>query len=237
VKSSQTQHVALVEMVEMNPCIFPGRRNPASGKVCRNAEGFDGMPVSNSSSNVKEKTTDIYNQQYSLVSKDGESIGIYEMGSLAGSSGVAYQTSQRSPLSYNIDLPKSSPMTELSFSKFGRGNVGAEGGDMKINARDVIQQHNANVSSFYNKPSSSEMSMSMFGANVGRTEEEQSGLSYYDELIQQLTNLLERHTQSSNSNGEDLSDIRGDTLSQLYYYGISAVLLYLLYRILYVKKK
>ena len=156
------------------------------------------------------------------------------MGSLAGSSGVAYQTSQRSPLSYNIDLPKSSPMTELSFGKFGRGNVSAEG-DMKINARDVIQQHNANVSSFYNKPASSEMSMS--GANVGRTEEEQSGLSYYDELIQQLTNLLERHNESSNSNGEDLSDIRGDTVSQLYYYGISAVLLYLLYRILYVKKK
>jgi hypothetical protein len=234
-KSSQTQHVALVEMVEMNPCMFPGRTNPASGKICRNDEGFDGMPVSSSSSNIKEKTTDIYNQQYSLVSKEGESIGIYEMGSLAGSSGVAYQTSQRSPLSYNIDLPKSSPMTELSFGKFGRGNIGAEGGDMKINARDVIQQHNANVSSFYNKPSSSEMSMS--GANVGHTEEEQSRLSYYDELIQQLTNLLERHNQSSNSNGEDLSDIRGDTVSQLYYYGISAVLLYLLYRILYVKKK
>lgn len=234
VKSSQTQHVALVEMVEMNPCMFPGRTNPASGKVCRNAEGFDGMPVSSSSSNIKEKTTDIYNQQYSLVSKEGESIGIYEMGSLAGSSGVAYQTSQRSPLSYNIDLPKSSPMTELSFGKFGRGNVSA-GGDMKINARDVIQQHNANVSSFYNKPSSSEMYMS--GANVGHTEEEQSRLSYYDELIQQLSNLLERHNESSNSNGEDLSDIRGDTVSQLYYYGISAVLLYLLYRILYVKKK
>jgi hypothetical protein len=121
-------------------------------------------------------------------------------------------------------------MTELSFSKFGRGNVGAEGGDMKINARDVIQQHNANVSSFYNKPSSAEMSMS--GANAGRTEEEPSRLSYYDELIQQLTNLLERHNES-----EDLSDIRGDTVSQLYYYGISAVLLYLLYRILYVKQK
>ena len=234
VKSSQTQHVALVEMVEMNPCMFPGKTNPASGKVCRNAEGFDGMPVSNSSSNIKEKTTDIYNQQYSLVSKDGESIGIYEMGSLAGSSGVAYETSQRSPLSYNIDLPKSSPMTELSFGKFGRGNVSAEG-DMKINARDVIQQHNANVSSFYNKPASSEMSMS--SANVGRTEEEPSGLSYYDELIQQLTNLLERHNDSTNSNGEDLSDISGDTVSQLYYYGISAVLLYLLYRILYVKKR
>ena len=228
VKRSQTQHVALVEMVEMNPCMFPGKTNPASGKVCRNAEGFDGNPLGGSSRDIKEKTTDIYNQQYSLVSKDGDSIGIYEMGSLAGSSGVAYQTSQRSPLSYNIDLPKSSPMTELSFSKFGRGTVSAEGG-MNINARDVIHQHNANVSSFYNKP--------VTDVGEGRVEEEeQSRVSYYDELIQQLSNLLERDNES-NRNGEDLSDIHGDTVAQFYYYGISAVLLYLLYRILYVKRK
>ena len=227
VKRSQTQHVALVEMVEMNPCMFPGKTNPASGKVCRNAEGFDGNPLGGSSRDIKEKTTDIYNQQYSLVSKDGESIGIYEMGSLAGSSGVAYQTSQRSPLSYNIDLPKSSPMTELSFSKFGRGTVSSEGG-MNINARDVIHQHNANVSSFYNKP--------VTDVGEGRAEEEQSRVSYYDELIQQLSNLLERDNES-NRNGEDLSDIHGDSVAQFYYYGISAVLLYLLYRILYVKRK
>jgi hypothetical protein len=223
VTRSQTQHVALVEMVEMNPCMFPGRSNPASGKVCRNAEGFDGNPLGGSSRDIKEKTTDIYNQQYSLVSKDGESIGIYEMGSLAGSSGVAYQTSMRSPLSYNIDLPKSSPMTELSFSKFGRGTVSAEGG-MNINARDVIHQHNANVSSFYNKP--------VTDVGEGRAEEEQSRVSYYDELIQQLSNLLERDNES-NRNGEDLSDIHGDSVAQFYYYGISAVLLYLLYRILH----
>lgn len=223
VTRSQTQHVALVEMVEMNPCMFPGRSNPASGKVCRNAEGFDGNPLGGSSRDIKEKTTDIYNQQYSLVSKDGESIEIYEMGSLAGSSGVAYQTSMRSPLSYNIDLPKSSPMTELSFSKFGRGTVSAEGG-MNINARDVIHQHNANVSSFYNKP--------VTDVGEGRAEEEQSRVSYYDELIQQLSNLLERDNES-NRNGEDLSDIHGDSVAQFYYYGISAVLLYLLYRILH----
>lgn len=229
VTRSQTQHVALVEMVEMNPCMFPGRSNPASGKVCRNAEGFDGNPLGGSSGDIKEKTTDIYNQQYSLVSKDGESIGIYEMGSLAGSSGVAYQTSMRSPLSYNIDLPKSSPMTELSFSKFGRGTVSAEGG-MNINARDVIHQHNANVSSFYTKP------VTGVAEGRGEEEEEQSRVSYYDELIQQLSNLLERDNES-NRNGEDLSDIHGDSVAQFYYYGISAVLLYLLYRILYVKRK
>ena len=236
VKRSETRHVALVEMVEMNPCSFPNRVNPASGKSCRNREGFDGAPSSNISS--KEKTPDIYNQQYSLVTENGESIGIYEMGSLAGSSGVAYQTSHRSPLSYNIDLQKSSPMTELSFGKFGRGgDVNADGGSDAVNAREVIDQHNANVSSFYNKPLAVDASSSPDGEilhHANRGDEKETDLSYYDELIQQLSQLFDGRTDGS---GEDLSDIRGDMLAQVYYYGITAVLLYLFYRILYVNRK
>ena len=237
VKRSETRHVALVEMVEMNPCSFPNRVNPASGKSCRNREGFDGAPSSNISS--KEKTPDIYNQQYSLVTENGESIGIYEMGSLAGSSGVAYQTSHRSPLSYNIDLQKSSPMTELSFGKFGRGgDVNADGGsDAVINAREVIDQHNESVSSFYNKPLAVDASSSPDGEilhHANRGDEKETDLSYYDELIQQLSQLFDGRTDGS---GEDLSDIRGDMLAQVYYYGITAVLLYLFYRILYVNRK
>jgi hypothetical protein len=233
VKSSETHHVALVEMVEMNPCMFPGRVNPASGKPCRNREGFDGMPATATatatepSSPIKEKTPDIYNQQYSLVSENGESIGIYEMGSLAGSSGVAYQTSQRSPLSYNIDLQKSSPMTELSFGKFRRGDVEE---DATMNAREVIHRHNVNASSFYNK-----QVVATSEASDGERNRGDGDLSYYDELIQQLSKLFDGHT--ADGSGEDLSDIRGDMLSQVYYYGITAVLLYLLYRVLYVKRK
>ena len=246
VARSEKRHVALVEMVEMNPCMFPGRVNPASGKSCRNSEGFDAMGAgagaagsrstassSGNHQNIKEKTPDIYNQQYMLVSENGESIGIYEMGSLAGSSGVAYQTSHRSPLSYNIDITKSSSMTELPFGKFGeRGHEndgetkeGAKSGDSSTNidAREVIERHNANVSSFYKEPVTTR----------GPHDPSQSSSSYYDELIEQLSMILERH----GSGGEDLSDVSGDTLSQVYYYGITAVLLYLFYRILYVKRK
>lgn len=225
VTRSETRHVALVEMVEMNPCSFPSRVNPASGKPCLNREGFDGAPSS------KEKTPDIYNQQYSLVSENGESIGIYEMGSLAGSSGVAYQTSHRSPLSYNIDIAKSSPMTELSFGKFGRGgDVNADGGSDAVNAREVIHQHNANVSSFYNKP----LAVDATSSSSNDSKEERPGSSYFDEVIQQFSQLFDGRTDGS---GEDFSDIRGDMLAQVYYYGITAVLLYLLYRILYVSRK
>ena len=134
-----------------------------------------------------------------LVSENGESVGIYEMGSLAGSSGVAYQTSKRSPLSYNIDLTKSSPMTELSFGKFGRDNnsdkkegvTSIADSSTNIDAREVIEKHNANLSSFYKEP-------------VTMTNPDKSSPSYYDELIQQLaaSKIFERHDGSSD---EDMS--------------------------------
>ena len=157
------------------------------------------------------------------------------MGSLAGSSGVAYSTSHRSPLSYNIDITKSSPMTELSFGKFGeRGHENNRGmnegvksdadadSSTNIDAREVLERHNASVSSFYKEP-----------VTMTTRSHEDSRSSYYDELIQQLSKILERN----GGGDEDMSDISGDTLSQFYYYGITAVLLYLLYRILYVKRK
>lgn len=212
VKRSEKRHVALVEMVEMNPCSFPGNYNPASGKSGKNCpESFNAMGGNN-----KEKKTDIYTQQYSLVSEDGESIGLYEMGSLAGSSGVAYQTTHRSPLSYNI-----SPMTTgLTFGKFGRD---PQHDDVIANAREVMANHNANVGSFYKE------SVPMSGTEMSEGARESPTSSFYDDLIERLARLMEPGSGS----GEDKSDIHGDPLSQVYYYGITAIMLYLLYKLLY----
>lgn len=216
VSRSERRHVALVEMVEMNPCQFPNKVNPASGKSCRNRDGFGDMDTAQKE-NKKEKSVDIY--KYSLVSENGESVGIYEMGSLAGSSGVAYQTTHRSPLSYNIDITKSSPMSGLSFGKFSR-----EG---RETASEVIANHNANAGSFYDD----ELGETPVQSSSQSSQSPQSP-SLYDELIQKLSSLLER-TRGKNENQEDLSNIHGDTLSQVYYYGITAIMLYLLYKMLY----
>ena len=217
VRRSDKRHVALVEIVEMNPCQFPGKTNPASGKTGRSCpENFNAMGAKNDDVN-KEKKVDIYTEQYSIVSENGESIGIYEMGSLAGSSGVAYQTTNRSPLSYNIDITKSSPMTGLSFGKFG-SNPQQEN---NANAREVMENHNANAGSFYKEPVSMSGSVSAPQASL------------YDDLIARLSYLME----PLGGTGEDKSDIRGDTLSQTYYYGITAIMLYLLYRTLYTKNR
>ncbi len=241
VKENKTHHIALVEMVELNPCTFPEKRNPASGKICRNMEDFDSMTSVTATKEDKEKNL----HQYKLVSENGESVGIYETGSLAGSSGVAYQTTHRSPLSFNMDLTKSSPMTELSFSKFGsrkdfndkdETKDGMDTSDeTELNAREVIEKHNANVSTFYNSR------MDDLGAtNVTDSQDKNDLNAMFNRLVTKLLSLFNKNgvsSSSSSSSSIDYSDIRGDTMSQVYYYGITAVLLYLFYKILYSRNK
>ena len=225
-KSSETRYVAMIDMAQLNPCSFPSGYNPASGKSCQGArDGFHTLNLAGGDSNdatavrtnEKENRSDIY-------------------GSLAGSSGVAYQTTHRSPLSYNIDITKSSAMTELSFDTFQKNTADASAGSSAgvttdINAREVIQQHNKNAASFYKQPISATNTQEEPTSSIG---------SFYDDLVEQLSSLMERtntHHNDAGAVGEDLSTIRGDMMSQVYYYGVTAVLLYLFYRILYKRRK
>jgi hypothetical protein len=110
-------------------------------------------------------------------------------------------------------------MTGLSFGKFGRdGKVPQHGGNET--AREVIANHNANAGTFYNDE---------LGETPAQTSSSSPSPSLYDELIHKLSMLLERNRGKN----EDLSNIQGDTLSQVYYYGITAIMLYLLYKMLY----
>lgn len=227
-KSSETRYIALIDMAQLNPCSFPNGYNPASGKSCQGArDGFHTLNVKGADadanadgtvpSDEKEKQSDIY-------------------GSLAGSSGVAYQTSHRSPLSYNIT--KSSSMTELSFDTFQKDAAltGARtGAGSEVNAREVIQQHHQNAASFYKKSISTTMTPETSSSSSSEKSSSITDIgSFYDDLVSRLSSLME---QAADSNEEDLSTIRGDMMSQVYYYGVTAVLLYLFYRILYKKRK
>lgn len=193
VRSSERRHIALVEMVEMNPCHFQGGYNPASGKQCpkANRDGFN------------------------------------DMASLAGSSGVAYQLSHRSPLSYNIGGSKTSSMTGLSYDKFQRdnGNGRKNEEERPMNAKEILERHNNNVGSFYND--------TMLINNESETSSSLSSSSLYNDMIEKLSKLMDSNSEES----EDLSDISGDTLSQVYYYSLTAILLYLLYKMLYSKRR
>ena len=220
-KSSETRYIAMIDMAQLNPCSFPNGYNPASGKSCQGArDGFHTLNVKVGDadadgtvrSDEKEKQSDIY-------------------GSLAGSSGVAYQTSHRSPLSYNIT--KSSSMTELSFDTFQKdAALTGAGAGSEVNAREVIQQHHQNAASFYKKSISTTMTPETSSSSEKSSSITDIG-SFYDDLVSRLSSLMEQ----ADSNEEDLSTIRGDMMSQVYYYGVTAVLLYLFYRILYKKRK
>ena len=216
-KNNETRYLAMVDVVELNPCLFPDKRNPASGERCRGSEGFDKL--------MKEKTPDIYNNknQYMLVSENGESTGIYETGSLAGSSGVAYQTTERSPLSYNVDTSKSSPMTELSFAKFGPGSA------PELSTKDVIETHNSHISSFFKDDLETIREDGTSGSDANAYG--------YDAILSKLSKLIKSIGADGHGGGEDLSDIKGDTMSQIYYYSITLIMFYLLYKILYAKNR
>ena len=218
-KNSETKYLALVDVVELNPCLFSDKINPASGARCRGREGFDKL--------MKEKTPDIYNNknQYMLVSENGESTGIYETGSLAGSSGVAYQTTERSPLSYNVDTSKSSPMTELSFAKFGPGSA------PDLSTKDVIETHNSHISSFFKDDLETIREDGTSGSDAN------ANAYGYDAILSKLSKLIKSIGADGNGDGQDLSDIKGDTMSQIYYYSITLIMFYLLYKILYAKNR
>jgi hypothetical protein len=212
-KNSETRYLALVDVLEINPCSFSNKVNPASGARCRgSSEGFDKL-----SGATGKKTPDIYKNQYMLVSENGESVGIYETGSLAGSSGVAYQTTHRSPLSYNVDTSKSSAMSELSFAKFGPDSA------PELATKDVIEKHNSHISSF-------------FKDDLETIRDDEAGSATYESLLSKLSKVIRSIGGDTYGDGEDLSNIKGDTMSQVYYYSITAIMLYLLYRILYAKK-
>lgn len=219
-KNNETRHLALVDVVEMNPCSFPNKSNPASGARCR-GEGFDKLGAGADAAG--KKTPDIYKNQYMLVSENGESIGIYETGSLAGSSGVAYQTTHRSPLSYNVDTSKSSPMTELSFAKFGPGSA------PDLSTKDVIETHNSHISSFFKDDLETIREDGTSGSDANAYG--------YDAILSKLSKLIKSIGADGRGGGEDLSDIKGDTMSQIYYYSITLIMFYLLYKILYAKNR
>lgn len=220
-KNSETRYLALVDVLEINPCSFSNKVNPASGARCRgSSEGFDKLSGASAAAAAAtgKKTPDIYKNQYMLVSENGESVGIYETGSLAGSSGVAYETTHRSPLSYNVDTSKSSAMSELSFAKFGPDSA------PELATKDVIEKHNSHISSF-------------FKDDLETIRDDEAGSATYESLLSKLSKVIRSIGGDTYGDGEDLSNIKGDTMSQVYYYSITAIMLYLLYRILYAKNK
>lgn len=208
-KRSETRHLALVDLAEMNPCNFGNGSNPVSGYSC---EGF-----------TKQSTSE---KQNVLESEDGsETIGLYEMGSLAGSSGVAYQTTHRSPLSYNIANNKATPMSGLEYSNFDIPPTS------NTSTKKILEKRNDSIGSFFDTTISDNTTNDTTTQPDNDNEESLS----YDSMISKLSKMINQDSTSSEPR-KDLSKIEGGIHVHLYYASLSFLLLYFIYKLNYTRK-
>jgi hypothetical protein len=122
-----------------------------------------------------------------------------------------------------MDTSKTSPMSELSFAKFGPDSA------PELSTKDVIESRNSHISSFFKDDLETIR-------DDGRDRE--NGVdSVYDSLLAKLSSLINGNGNGRRTSEEDLSSLSGDTISQIYYHSITLIMLYLLYKILYAKNR
>lgn len=236
-KMTESRHLALMDVEVMNPCYFSNGSNPISGSTC---QGFTTVTASSANNNTNNKNAANTNGNTSagsgsgemmLVSEDGETIGLYETGSLAGSSGLAYQTTQRSPLSYNIANNKATMTSGLEYASFDFPNKNGKTAETETSSsKGVIDKHNAASSSF-------------FKSAINDNEYHDEGVegaappSMYDTLMTNLSKIINPAHGSDDKPTRDLSKIDGGIHVEVYYASISFLLLYFIYKMNYKPSK
>jgi len=226
-KRIEKRHLALMDVMDMNPCIFGNSTNPISGSTC---QGF---------TTVKNQNTPQNNSHNSsmLVAENGETIGIYETGSLAGSSSIAYQTTHRSPLSYNIANNKATSMSGLEYSKFEIPitNQSSNSKSEKVadqpqhlSSKNVVDNHMTASSSFFK----TDIDKDDRSDKINHDDDGTGTL--YDTLLEKLSNIL---NNGSSSSQKDESKIEGGVLVEVYYASIAFIMLYFVYKLNYITKK
>jgi hypothetical protein len=241
-KMTESRHLALMDVEVMNPCYFSNGSNPISGSTC---QGFTTVTAASANNKTNNKNAANTNGNTSagsgsgsgemmLVSEDGETIGLYETGSLAGSSGLAYQTTQRSPLSYNIANNKATMTSGLEYASFDFPNKNGKASETETSSsKGIIDKHNAASSSFFK---------SAINDNEYRDEgvegvEGAAPPSMYDTLMANLSKIIDPAHGSDDKPTRDLSKINGGIHVEVYYASISFLLLYFIYKMNYKPSK
>ena len=235
-KRAEKRHLALMDVEVMNPCNFSNGSNPISGSTC---QGFTTVTASSAKNNNKIDNANGNTSgggggggEMALVSENGETIGLYETGSLAGSSGLAYQTTQRSPLSYNIANNKATMTSGLEYASFDFPNKNGKAAATETSSsKGVIDKHNAISSSFFKSP----INDNEYRAEGARGSESPS---MYDTLMTNLSKIIDPADESDKpSTTRDLSKIDGGVHVEVYYASISFLLLYFIYKMNYKLSK
>lgn len=230
---AEKRHLALMDVEDMNPCYFSNGSNPISGSTC---QGFTTVTAAsanhktnNKNANTNGNTSGGGGGEMALVSENGETIGLYETGSLAGSSGLAYQTTQRSPLSYNIANNKATMTSGLEYASFDFPNKNGKAATETSSSKGIIDKHNSVSSSF-------------FKSAINDNEYRDEGVegvppSMYDTLMANLSKIIDPNNGGDGKPTRDLSKIDGGVHVEVYYASISFLLLYFIYKMNYKPSK
>jgi hypothetical protein len=269
-RGTETHHVALADVENMNACWFLDKVNPVSGQRCREL--------------FTKQTTIQNNVGYTNVQRDA--VNAIEDGSSpwvgdnAGSSGLAYNnTRERSPLgnsntimavgaNYNPIMAEYSKYEEPSYNKNNKNNKNKNKNNKKIkHSRDkkpsLYDYGQNDYSSFYkvnlhgngllehtqydssssdssdyssdsDSDSASSVSSIPSGPFTGIETPVDELLYKMNKTIKKLSNMIDKTNTPilSESSEED-----SDAMTKIYYASISLLLMYILYRTLFVKTK
>jgi hypothetical protein len=238
-KMAEKRHLALMDVEVMNPCYFSNGSNPISGSTC---QGFTTVTTASANNKTNNKNANTNGNtsgggsggEMMLVSEDGETIGLYETGSLAGSSGLAYQTTQRSPLSYNIANNKATMTSGLEYASFDFPNKNGKAAATETSSsKGVIDKHNAVSSSFFKSPINDNEYRDEGAEGTRATDSP----SMYDTLMTNLSKIIDPNNGGGDKPTRDLSKIDGGIHVEVYYASISLLLLYFIYKMNYKLSK
>jgi len=259
-RGTETHHLALADVENMNACWFLDKVNPVSRQRCR--ELFTKQTTIQNNVGYTNIQRDVVNEI-----EDGSSPWV---GDNAGSSGLAYNNAkERSPLgnsntimavgaNYNPIMAEYSKYGEPTYQNnkkvkhardkkpslydYGQNDyssfykVNLHGNGLLQHTQYDDESSSSSSESGYSSDSDSDSSASSFpsGPFTGIETPVDELLYKMNKTIKKLSNMIDKTNTPilSESSEED-----SDAITKVYYASISLVLMYILYRTLFVKTK
>jgi hypothetical protein len=200
-RGTETRHVALIEVEDMNPCWFSNRVNPVSGKSCR--EVF-----------TEQSTSNAGGQPNSFLKDNND---------------MAYPNETRSPYSFNLGVSTNqNESTVLYYSPFSSSTSGTI---------------NLGPASFFKSPLRSGGLLENGNIHEENQEhEDEDAETKTDGLLDRLSAVirslnLNTNTNTNTESGKNKSKLPNDVVAQIYYASITIIMLYIVYRVLYRKRR
>jgi len=219
-RGTETRHLALIEVEDMNPCWFSNRVNPVSGKSCREvfteqstSANTAGQPPSflkdNNDMAYPNETRSPYSFNLGVSTNQNESTVLYYSPfSSSGNGSTTAATTNLGPASFFKSPLRSGGLLEETQ---GHDETQGHEGHDESKGRDETQGHDA-------------------------SQEHEDAETNTNGLLDRLSAVI-RSLNANTETGKNKSKLPNDVVAQIYYASITILMLYILYRVLYRKSK